>query len=205
MATIVSTLFISLDGVAEIDPAWHFPYFDENMGAAVGADYENVDRLLLGRVTYDSFAGAWPDREAAGGDDAGFAKQIGDLSKLVATRGSADLGWRNVESTDDVVATVRALREDASVGKVLIAGSVSIVQQLLAEGLVDELSLLVHPVSAGKGTQLFPRTEEPLPLRLVRSAIFPTGVTHLVYAPADFPGPASYDDAVANVPVAEEG
>ena len=75
MAKVVSTLFISPDGVAEIDPDWHFPYFDENMGRAVGEDYDTVDVLLIGRVTYDSFAGAWPDREAAGGDDAPFAKQ----------------------------------------------------------------------------------------------------------------------------------
>jgi len=88
MATIVSTLFISLDGVVEIDPTWHFPYFDDNMGAAVGDDYEGTDVLLLGRVTYDSFAGAWPDRESAGDVDATFAAQLGDMRKVVATRGS---------------------------------------------------------------------------------------------------------------------
>ena len=131
MATVVSTLFISLDGVAEIDPAWHFPYFDDAMGAGVGEDYEDVDVLVLGRVTYDSFAGAWPDREAAGGDDASFAQQLGDTRKLVATRGSQELGWRNVERTDDVVAAVRALKDDPSVGKVLVAGSISVVRQLL--------------------------------------------------------------------------
>lgn len=61
---VISTLFISADGVAEIDPEWHFPYFDENMGRAVGEDYDTADVLLIGRETYDSFAGAWPDREA---------------------------------------------------------------------------------------------------------------------------------------------
>ncbi|HEX3286929.1 MAG TPA: dihydrofolate reductase, partial [Mycobacterium sp.] len=70
MAKVISTLFISADGVAEIDPGWHFPYFDENMGRAVGEDYDTCDVLLIGRETYDSFAGAWPDRERAGGDDA---------------------------------------------------------------------------------------------------------------------------------------
>lgn len=185
MATIVSTLFISLDGVAEIgDGAWHFPYFDDDMGAAVGEDHEGADRLLLGRVTYDSFAGAWPEREAAGGEDAPFAQQIGDLPKIVATRGSGELGWRNVEATDDVVATVRELRADASLGRVLIAGSVSIVQQLLAAGLLDELRLLVHPVAVGSGTRLFPAADQLTPLRLVSSAVFPTGVAQLVYAPA---------------------
>lgn len=58
MAKVISTLFISADGVAEIDPAWHFPYFDENMGRAVGEDYDTADVLLIGRETYDSFAGA---------------------------------------------------------------------------------------------------------------------------------------------------
>ena len=74
MAKLVSTLFISLDGVAEIDETWHFPYFDDNMARAVSHDYDGVDTLLLGRVTYDSFAGAWPDREKAGEEDAEFAK-----------------------------------------------------------------------------------------------------------------------------------
>ena len=85
MAKVISTLFISADGIAEIDPEWHFPYFDENMGRAVTEDYATADTLLLGRVTFDSFAGAWPEREEAGGEDAAFAKQIGDLRKVVAT------------------------------------------------------------------------------------------------------------------------
>jgi hypothetical protein len=86
MAKVISTLFISADGVAEIDPDWHFPYFDENMGRAVNEDYDTSDVLLIGRETYDSFAGAWPDREAAGGDDAPFAKQLGDVRKVVVSR-----------------------------------------------------------------------------------------------------------------------
>ena len=62
MAKVISTLFISADGVAEIDPDWHFPYFDENMGRAVTEDYDPADVLLIGRETFDSFAGAWPGR-----------------------------------------------------------------------------------------------------------------------------------------------
>lgn len=200
MATIVSTLFLSLDGVAEIDPVWHAPYFDAAMGAAVGADYTDVDVLLLGRVTYDSFAGAWPDREAAGGEDADFARQLGDVRKLVATRRGpgADLGWRNVATTDDVVATACELRADATIGKVLVAGSISVVQQLLAAGVLDELRLLVHPVVAGHGERLFARTAQPVPLRLVSSEAFPTGVTQLVYSPAPFPGTAEAPGAEAD-------
>lgn len=200
MATIVSTLFISLDGVAEIDPAWHFPYFDENMGAAVGEDYEDVDVLLLGRVTYDSFAGAWPEREAAGGQDATFAAQLGDVRKVVATRGTHDLGWRNAEAAPDLIETVTALKADAGIGKILVAGSISVVRQLLAAGLLDELRLLVHPVAARGGERLFDDGEPIYPLRLLRSDVFPTGVVRLVYAPSQLPGTQGYDDVTDKVP-----
>ena len=186
MATIVSTLFMALDGVVEIDPAWHFPYFDEHMGAAVEEDYAGVDVLLLGRVTYDSFAGAWPQREAAGGEDAGFAAQLGDVRKVVATRGGRDLGWRNaVPVHGDLVETVRAVASEPGVGKVLVAGSISVVRQLLAAGLLDELRLLVHPVAARHGERLFDEGETVYPLRLLRSQVFPSGVVRLVYAPSE--------------------
>lgn len=200
MATVVSTLFISLDGVAEVDPEWHFPYFDEAMGNAVGEDYSDTDVLVLGRVTYDSFAGAWPEREAADGPEGVFAAELGDLRKVVATRGSQDLGWRNAERSDDIVATVAALRADESIAKVLIPGSLSVVRQLLAAGLIDELRLLVHPVAAGAGEHLFDPAAPTQPLALLRSAVFPTGVVQLVYAPAEFPQVATYEDAAENLP-----
>src|SRR6185503_10326104 len=97
MAKLISTLFISADGVAEIDPDWHFPYYDENMGRAVSEDYDAGDVLLIGRVTYDSFAGAWPDREAADGEDAPFAERLGDMRKVVVSRQPLEFSWRNSE------------------------------------------------------------------------------------------------------------
>jgi dihydrofolate reductase len=204
MTTIISTLFIALDGVAEIDPAWHFPYFDENMGAAVTEDYAGTDVLLLGRVTYDSFAGAWPERESAGEVDAPMAKQLGDLRKVVATHGSQDLGWRNAERTSDVLATVKELRQQPGLGKVLVAGSISIVQQLLAAGELDELHLLVHPVAAQHGRRLFTDDAEAQPLTLLSSAVFPTGVIRLVYSPSELPNAATYEDAADKVTTLEE-
>jgi dihydrofolate reductase len=205
MATVVSTLFISLDGVAEVDPEWHFPYFDDAMGKAVAADYANTDVLVLGRVTYDSFAGAWPERETAGGVDATFAAELGDLRKIVATRGTQDLGWRNAERSNDIVATVAALRADDALGKVLVAGSVSVVRQLLAAGCLDELRLLVHPVAAGRGEHLFDPGAPMQPLTLLRSAVLPTGVVHLVYAPSELPSHAGYEDVADRVPGADQG
>lgn len=206
MGTIVSTLFISLDGVVEIDPAWHFPYLDDHMGAAVGEDYEGADVLLLGRVTYDSFAGAWPDREAAGGEDAEFARRLGDTRKVVATRGTQDLGWRNAERVEgDLVASVAALKEQPGVGKVVVPGSVSVVRQLLAAGLLDELRLLVHPVAARRGERLFDEGEPVYPLRLLRSEVYPTGVVRLVYTPGELPAARDYADVTDKVPGAGEG
>lgn len=204
MASIVSTLFISLDGVAEVDPDWHFPYFDDAMGNAVGEDYADTDVLVLGRVTYDSFAGAWPERESAGGVDAGFAKELGDLRKIVATRGDQDLGWRNAEPSDDIVATVQGLRSDDGLGKVLVAGSLSVVRQLLAAGVLDELRLLVHPVFAGRGEHLVDPAAPVQPLRLLRSDVLPTGVVRLIYAPSELPSTAGYDDVTEHVPGADE-
>ena len=201
MAPLISTLFISADGVAEIDPAWHFPYFDENMGRAVGEDYDAANVLLLGRETYDSFAGAWPDREAAGGDDAPFAKQLGDLRKVVVSRGSGDFAWRNCEPIEgDLVAAVAALKAEPGVTGILIPGSISVVQQLLAAGLVDELRLLVHPVAARKGRRLFDDGETPYHLQVRKTEVFPTGVIRVFYAPAEAPGKVGYDEITDHVP-----
>src|SRR3954464_3179860 len=92
MATITASLFTALDGV--VDPGvghWHFPYFNEEMGAAVDGAHD-ADVMLFGRGTYDSFAGAWPERELAGGEDAVFAKRLGDMRKIVASRAPGSSG-----------------------------------------------------------------------------------------------------------------
>jgi dihydrofolate reductase len=88
MRKITAGLFISLDGVVEEPGDRHFPYFNDEMGAAVDAQMGAADTLLLGRRTYDSFAGAWPDREGAGEEDADFAKKLGDARKIVVSRPS---------------------------------------------------------------------------------------------------------------------
>jgi dihydrofolate reductase len=195
MAKIISTLFVSADGVAEIDPDWHFPYFDDNMGRAVTEDYDAADVLLLGRETYDSFAGAWPDREAAGGQDAPFAKRLGDVRKVVASRGKPEFTWRNSELIEgDLLEAVASLRADTGIGGVLIPGSVSVVQQLLAAGLVDELRLLVHPVAARKGRRLFDDGDSAYHLKVTGTEVYPTGVIRVIYAPADVPAPVGYEE-----------
>jgi dihydrofolate reductase len=201
MAKIISTLFVSADGVAEIDLDWHFPYFDDNMGRAVSEDYATADVLLIGRKTYDSFAGAWPDREAAGGDDASFAKQLGDMRKVVVSRQPLEFSWRNSELVQgDLVEAVTALAADPRVTGVLIPGSISVVQQLLAAGLLDELRLLVHPVAARRGRRLFDEGDAPYHLAVRATEVFPTGVIRVIYAPATAPGKVGYDEVKGRVP-----
>jgi dihydrofolate reductase len=201
MRKVVASLFISLDGVVEEPGDWHFPYFNDEMGAAVDAVLATADTLLLGRKTYDDHAGAWPQREAEGGEDAAFAKVLGDARKLVVTRQRLELTWRNSERLEgDLVEAVTALKDQPGGGPIAISGSVSVVRQLLAAGVLDELRLLVHPIAVRKGMRLFDEGEPPIPLRLLSSQAFTTGVLHLVYAPAEPAGDASYDDAKGHLP-----
>lgn len=201
MATITASLFAALDGV--VDPGianWHFPYFNEEMGEAVGGTHD-ADVMLFGRVTYDSFAGAWPEREAAGGEDAPFAKQLGDMRKVVASRRPLEFSWRNSEQLQgDLVDAVTSLKHDADIRRIALSGSVSVVRQLLDAGLLDELHLFVHPATAGTGLRLFDDGAPPRHLKLISAQPFRTGVVHLVYAPDPEPPSGSYEEAKESLP-----
>jgi dihydrofolate reductase len=195
MRKITAGLFISLDGVVEAPDQWHFPYFNEEMGAAVDATLGAADTMLFGRKTYDSFAGAWPEREAAGGEDAPFAKKLGDTRKIVVSTKKLAFTWRNSEQLEgDLVEAVTALKNEQG-GTIALSGSVSVVRQLLAAGLLDELHLLVHPIAVRKGKRLFDEGETPIPLTLTSSETFETGVLNLVYGPAESTGDAGYEEA----------
>jgi dihydrofolate reductase len=199
MKKIIAGLFISLDGVVEAPDQWHFPYFNEEMGAAVGATLGVAETMLFGRTTYDSFAGAWPEREAAGGEDAVFAKQLGDMRKIVLSNQKLELTWRNSEQFEgDFVETVTALKNESGDGVISLSGSVSVVRQLLAAGLLDELHLLVHPIAVRHGMRLFDEGD-PIPLKLLSSESFATGVLNLVYGPDDSPPEGGYEEAVQSL------
>jgi dihydrofolate reductase len=184
MRKIKATLFISLDGVVDGMERWHFAYFNDEMGAAVDRVLATADTLLLGRVTYDSFAGAWPKVEAEGeGEDAEFAKHLGDARKVVVSSRQLEFTWRNSEQLNgDLVEGVAALKSEPGDTHIGMSGSPSVVRQLLSGGLLDELHLLVHPIAVGRGTRLFD-IERPIPLKLASSAILTTGVLDLMYTP----------------------
>src|SRR5215211_1206303 len=182
MATIRASMFTALDGV--VDPGvgnWHFPYFNEEMGKAVYGTHD-ADVMLFGRVTYDSFAGAWPGREAAGEEDAAFAKRLGDMRKIVASRSPLEFAWRNSEQLQgDLVGAVTALKNDPSVRRIALSGSLSVVRQLVDAALLDELHLFVHPATAGSGLRLFQENGPGRPFKLISATPFKTGVVYLVY------------------------
>src|SRR6185436_2150674 len=131
MRKLTAGLFVALDGVVEAPDRWHFPYFNDEMGMAVDAQLGTADTILLGRRTYDSFAGAWPGREAEGGEDADFARKLGDARKVVVSGQPLEFSWRNSEQLKgDLVEGVTALKNEPG-GDIAISGSVSVVGEVL--------------------------------------------------------------------------
>jgi dihydrofolate reductase len=181
MRKIVAGLFISLDGVVEAPETWHFPYFNDEMGEAVGAQMAESDTMLLGRRTYEEFAAYWPNST----DE--FAEVMNGTPKLVASNTLHEVTWQNSTLvTGDVAAELRRIKEQP--GKTIsITGSPTLVESLLRDGVLDELRLLVHPFVVGSGKRLFDGDLDHKPLTLVDSKVFSTGVLSLTYAPADAP------------------
>ncbi|MGF1431666.1 dihydrofolate reductase family protein [Kitasatospora sp. LaBMicrA B282] len=186
MRKITAGLFIAADGVVQDPHTWHFPYYNDEMGAAVSAQLGAADTVLFGRVTYDGFAAAWPARETSGEADAPMAKALGDARKIVVSHTPLEFAWRNSEQLQgELLPGVRALKQQEG-GPIALSGSVSVVRQLLAAGLLDELHLFVHPIALGPGLRLFDEgAAEPIKLKLLSCATFRTGVLHVVYGPAD--------------------
>jgi dihydrofolate reductase len=179
MRKIVAGLFISLDGVIEGPNGWMGPWFNPELGQAVGSMMAAQDAMLLGRVTYDEFAGHWPNQVGEMADTMnGTAKYV-----VSGTLESAD--WQNTTliPAASAFAEIAGLKQQP--GKNIgMTGSATLVSSLLREGLLDELHLLVIPLVVGSGKRLFGAPSDKLPLKLLDSATFQTGVLHLSYAKA---------------------
>ena len=181
MRKIVSGLFISLDGVVEAPDQWHFPYFNDEMGEAVGSLVAEADAVLFGRKTFEEFSSYWP---AQGDED--FGGFINNVQKYVVSNSLKNPEWKNSSViSGDVMEQVRELK--AQPGKnINMTGSGTLVESLLQNGLLDELHLLVHPIAVGSGRKrLFVPDHPSIPLKLADSRTFSTGVLHLVYMPAE--------------------
>ena len=180
MAKIVVTQFVSVDGVIE-DPGgaegwdrggWAFKYERGPAGDQFKLDeLMAADALLLGRVTYEGFAEAWPSREGE------FADKFNSMPKYVVSSTLSDPSWNNSHVIRDVAGEVPELR-DRHEGDVLVNGSAQLVTELVENELVDELRLMVFPLVLGGGKRLFGETSEPKSLKLAESK--PAGETQIL-------------------------
>jgi dihydrofolate reductase len=174
-----SYFFISLDGVVESPDKWHFPYFDDEMGGAIGAGFSSADALLMGRVLYDEWAAYWPEHA-----DEPFGDVMNSIKKYVVSNLRA-AEWENSEIISGDVAQKLIDIKAQGGGDINMSGSATTVRSLLREGLLDEINLLVHPIVVGDGlARLFPPDEPSIPLELLSAGTFKTGVLNLTYAPA---------------------
>jgi dihydrofolate reductase len=184
---IVVTEFVSLDGVMEAPGGgedfkhggWSFEISRGDEGDQFKLDETRAsDALLLGRVTYEGFAAAWPSREGE------FADKFNSMPKYVVSSTLRDPEWNNTTVLGgDVAEEIVKLKRDQD-GDIVVHGSPRLVQALVEHDLVDELRLMVFPVVLGTGKRLFDETSDKKSLRLVDSKIVGDGVAILVYQPA---------------------
>lgn len=193
MRKIIAALFVSLDGVVQgpggpqedtdggfTAGGWTFPYFDDALGGVMDELFERKFDLLLGRKTYDIFAGYWPKA----GADQPIGRLFNGVRKYVATHGDPRLDWANSQSLgSDVVASLRELK--ASDGPdLLIQGSANLIQTLIRNDLIDQYRLLIFPVLLGHGKRLFAEGTVTQALKLEHQQAFANGVMLTQYAPA---------------------
>jgi dihydrofolate reductase len=178
MRKIVTGLFISLDGVVESPSDWLLSSPD--MWDVIGAGIAQSDAILLGRRTYLQFAEFWPNQ----GSDVPMADFLNKTPKHVVSSTLDSLDWANSSLlTGDLAGEVAKLREQP--GKnIQIPGSPTLVRSLLRDGLLDELSLMVHPVVVGSGMRLFDGIANQVHLKLVESTTLSTGVLSVTYQAA---------------------
>ncbi len=185
MRKVIASEFVSLDGVMESPDKWHFPYFNDEMGEAIGAAMSRADALLLGRVTYEEWAAYWPNQNPDESEISGYMNNTPKY--VVSTTLEEPLEWQNstLIKGDELAEEIARLKQQP--GKdISISGSGTLVRSLLREDLLDELRLMVHPIVVGSGKRLFEDGGDQKPLELVDSQTFGTGVLYLTYRPAGY-------------------
>jgi dihydrofolate reductase len=188
MRNVVVTEYVTLDGVME-DPGggekskhggWSFQFWSDESAKFKYDELFASDALLLGRVTYEGFAKAWPSMK----DEEGFADRMNSIPKYVVSSTLKDLQWNNSHLIEgDIAEAVRKLKEEDGLD-ILVAGSARLVHYLMEHHLVDEYRLMVHPVLVGDGTRLFPaESEGKTVMRLAGTKMFNSGIVLLSYQP----------------------
>jgi dihydrofolate reductase len=182
MRKVVASEFVSLDGVVESPEKWHFPYFNDQMGDAIGAAMATSDAMLMGRVLYEEWAAFWPKQDP---DENPVAARMNGVRKyVVSTTLEEPLEWENSTLIGDNIAEEISKLKEQPGKDISISGSPTLVRSLLEEDLLDELRLMVHPIVVGSGKRLFEDGGDQKALQLVDSKIFSTGVLYLSYQPA---------------------
>ena len=182
MRKVTSGLFISLDGVTQAPNEWQFDVFDDDMMTAMTDHINAVDTILLGRVTYQDWAPYWPTST-----DEPYASHINTTPKYVVSTTLDRVEWgtyQTISMIKDNLADAIGRLEQQSGKNIGVAGSPTLVHSLLQAGLLDELTLMIHPVIAGKGKRLFDGERALKRMKLVESKITRSGVAILTYHPA---------------------
>jgi dihydrofolate reductase len=175
MRKLVVTEFLSLDGVMEA-PMWTFPYWNDEIANFKGEESNASDALLLGRVTYEGFAAAWPNSKDEG------APYFNNVRKYVVTTTLDKAEWNNSHLIKgNVVEEIRKLKQQDG-GNITVHGSGRLIQTLMQHDLVDVYRLLVYPLVLGKGQRLF-EEGSTTKLNLVKTQSFSSGVVGLIYEP----------------------
>jgi len=189
MRKIITTTWITLDGfIAGPNDEMDFvgQIYDEAMGAYEYDLVSVADTLLLGRVTYESFAGSWPfvpDRPGADPGEVAYARILNAMNKIVFSKTLPSVEWNNSILVREIVPEeIKKLKQEPG-RDMVIYGSASIVQELTNYGLIDEYQVLVHPFILGSGKPLFKNIKERVSLKLVHTDARPSGVVVLTYQP----------------------
>jgi dihydrofolate reductase len=175
MRNLVVTEFLSLDGIME-DPSWTFKYWNDEIASFKGEESTASDALLLGRVTYQGFAAAWPQSKDQG------AAYFNGVRKYVVSTTLDKAEWNNsMIIKDNVMEEIAKLKQQD--GKdIIVHGSATLAQSLMQHDLVDRYRLLIYPLILGKGKRLF-KEGIPATLKLVKAQSFSSGVAALIYEP----------------------
>jgi dihydrofolate reductase len=184
MRTLIVTEFMTLDGVVEAPggeathphAGWTMPYGVPDLYAEKDRELKAAESLLLGRLTYEGFSQAWPER------DGDFADKMNAMPKHVVTSTLTELTWNSTPINGDVAAAIDDLKAGDG-GPILVEGSAMLVRFLLSKGLVDELRLMVFPVLVGGGKSIFPDDRGRTDLELTELVRYDSGTTLQVYRP----------------------
>jgi len=183
--TLAATLFMSLDGVVESPEKWSFPFWSDETQKFKLNELRTTDALLLGRVTYEGFAAAWPSRK----DTDGFADRFNSMPKFVVSKTLKKLDWNNSHLIKGDLATEVSRLKQQEGQDIVIHGSPTLIRSLLPHDLIDEYRLLVYPLVLGRGKRLFDDASQAK-LKLAESEAFSKGVVKLVYRRTDEAGQA---------------